>query len=321
MSALLERIGIERPIFQAGMGGGLSGAELAAAVSDAGGLGTIGFLAPDDLRGEIAAARQRTSKPIAVNLLLPFTRTAHYEAADDANAVVTFWGRPRRRTARTWIHQCGSVEEALAARQAGADAVIAQGVEAGGHVRGGLPATELLARTKAALGGAYPVLSAGAVIDSSETAARLEAGAEAVVCGTRFLMSDESGAHTAYKDRLIDADDTVLTELFGFGWPAPHRVVPNAATERWLGSDPRGPAWLRTVQRVTAPALARAPVPMQIRLAATQRPGRPVFGPAAAIAGGPASLVDAGPLYAGQCIARIGDVRPAAELVADLTPG
>lgn len=312
---------MDLPVVQAGMGGGLSRSALAAAVSDSGGLGTIGILAPDDLRTEIAKARQLTDEPIAVNLLLPLARTAHFEAADDADVVVTFWGEPRRRTARTWIHQCGSVDEAVAARRAGANAVIAQGVEAGGHVRGVLPATELLARTIAALGIDYPVLSAGGVTDRSEVASRLDAGAEAVVCGTRFLMSDESGAHSAYKDRLIDADDTVLTELFGFGWPAPHRVVPNAATERWLGRDPRGPGWVRALQRATAPALARAPVPLQLRLAATQRPGRPVFGPAAATAGGPASLADAGPLYAGECIARIADVRPAAELVAELSPG
>ena len=320
MGEFLEHIGVELPVFQAGMGGGLSRGGLAAAVSDSGGLGTIGILAPEDLRGEIAQARQLTDKPIAVNLLLPLARTAHFEAADDADVVVTFWGEPKRRTARTWIHQCGSVAEAIAARDARADAVIAQGLEAGGHVRGAMPATELLERTKAALGDDYPVLSAGGVTDRSETRARLDAGAEAVVCGTRFLMSEESGAHSAYKERLIDADDTVLTQLFGFGWPAPHRVVRNAATDRWLRRDPRGPGWLRALQRATAPALSRAPVPLQLRLAATQRPDRPIFGPAAATADGPISLVDAGPLYAGECIARIGDVRPAAELVAELSP-
>jgi NAD(P)H-dependent flavin oxidoreductase YrpB (nitropropane dioxygenase family) len=320
MKPLLERIGFELPVVQAGMGGGLSRHELAAAVSEAGGLGTIGLLAPDDLRREIAAARGLTEKPIAVNLLLPFARTAHYEAADDADVVVTFWGEPRRRTARTWIHQCGSVEEAQAARSAGADAVIAQGVEAGGHVRGNLPATELLARIQAAVGDDYPVLSAGGVTDRAEAGARLAAGAAAVVSGTRFLMSEESGAHAAYKERLIGASDTVLTELFGFGWPAPHRVVPNAATDRWLKGDPRGPVWLRGIHRGTAAVLSRAPVPMQIRMAATQQPGRPVFGPAAATADGPESLVDAGPLYAGECIERIDDIRPAAELVAELSP-
>ncbi len=319
VGAFLERVGVERPVVQAGMGGGLSTSALAAAVSGAGGLGTIGILAPDDLREEIAAARRLTDRPVAVNLLLPLARTAHFEAADDADVLVTFWGEPRRRTARTWIHQCGSVEEALAACRAGANAVIAQGVEAGGHVRGSVSADELLARTIAALPEGFPVLSAGGVTDASEARARLDAGAEAVVCGTRFLMSEESGAHPAYKERVAEACETVLTELFGFGWPAQHRVVPNAATSRWLRGDPRGPGWLRLLQRATAPALSRAPVPMQLRLAATQRASRPVFGPAAATAGGPESLVDAGPLYAGECVERIGDVRPAAELVEELS--
>lgn len=320
MGAFLERIGVERPIVQAGMGGGLSRSDLAIAVSAAGGLGTIGFLAPDDLRAEIKAARALTDVPLSVNLLLPFARGDHFEAAADADVVVTFWGKPKRRTARTWLHQCGSVEEALAAREAGADAVIAQGIEAGGHVRGTAPAMELLARTRAAVGDGFPVLSAGGVTGRAEVEARLEAGAEAVVCGTRFLMSEESGAHPAYKERLIDAEDTVLTELFGFGWPAPHRVVPNAATERWLRADPRGPRWLRGLQRASAPVFSRAPVPLQLRLAATQQAGRPMFGPAAATADGPESLVEAGPLYAGECIERIGDVRPAAELVRELSP-
>jgi len=160
MGAFLERIGLELPVVQAGMGGGLSGSELAGAVSVAGGLGTIGFLAAGDLRAEITAARRLTDKPVAVNLLLPFARTAHFEAADDANVVVTFWGAPQHQTARVRIHQCGSVEEAVAARRAGANAVIAQGVEAGGHVRGTVPAMELLAQTRTALGDDFPVLTA-----------------------------------------------------------------------------------------------------------------------------------------------------------------
>src|SRR5688572_502318 len=219
MGALLERLGLERPVVQAGMGGGLSGHELAASVSAAGGLGTIGFLGAEDLREQVASARRATDGPIAVNLLLPFARTEHFDAADDADVVVTFWGAPRRRTARPWIHQCGSVEEALAARAAGADAVIAQGIEAGGHVRGSEPALELLERVRRELGDDFPVLSAGGIVDSADAKARLEAGAEAVVAGTRFLMTPESGAHEAYKARLLEANETILTELFGAGWP------------------------------------------------------------------------------------------------------
>jgi len=179
MGAFLERIGMELPIVQAGMGGGLAGAELAAAVSEAGGLGTIGILGPDGLRDEIASARRLTDAPIAVNLLLPLARRSHFEAAGEADVLVTFWGKPVRRAAKTWIHQCGSVDEALAAREAGADAVIAQGVEAGGHVRGTLPAMELLVRTQAALGGAFPVLSAGGIVTSADTRERLEDAAPA----------------------------------------------------------------------------------------------------------------------------------------------
>lgn len=302
------------------MGGGLAGHQLAAAVSAAGGLGTIGFLAPDDLRSEIAAARRLSDRPLAVNLLLPFARRGHFEAASEADVVVTFWGSPKRQTSKIWIHQCGSVEEALAAREAGADAVIAQGVEAGGHVRGTVPAVQLLARVRGAVPDDYPVLSAGDVADASDVKARLDAGAEAVVCGTRFLMTEESGAHSTYKARLVEAQETIVTELFGAGWPAPHRVVPNQATVRWLGRDLRGPGWLRMFHRATAPAFSRVPVPMQFRLAATQKPSRPMFGPTAATVDGPPNLIDAGPLYAGECIDRITDIRPAGELVRELAP-
>ena len=320
MGALLERLGVELPVVQAGMGGGLAGHQLAAAVSAAGGLGTIGILAPGDLRKEIAAGRRLSDGPMAVNLLLPFARRAHFEAASEADVVVTFWGSPTRRTSKIWLHQCGSVEEALAAREAGADGVIAQGVEAGGHVRGTVPAVELLARVRAAVPDEYPVLSAGGIVDASDVKARLDAGADAVACGTRFLLTEESGGHPAYKARLVEARQTVLTELFGVGWPAPHRVIPNQATVRWLRRDPRGPGWLRAFHRATAPLFSRVPVPMQFRLAATQRPSRPLFGPAAATVDGPPNLVEAGPLYAGECIDRISDIRPAGELVHELAP-
>lgn len=117
---------------------------------------------------------------------------------------------------------------------------------------------------------------------------------------------------------MVEARQTVLTELFGVGWPAPHRVVPNQATVRWLERDPRGPGWLRAFHTATAPLFSRVPVPMQFRLAATQRPSRPLFGPAAATVDGPPNLVEAGPLYAGECVDRISDIRPAGELVHEL---
>jgi nitronate monooxygenase len=324
VSGLLERLGIERPVVQAGMGGGLSGHELAAAVSGAGGLGTIGFTGADQLAGEIKLARERlgAGRPIAVNLLLPFARRGHWDAAARADAVVTFWGRPRRRTGGVWIHQCGSIEEARAARAAGADGVIVQGVEAGGHVRGTTPALQLLERTRSALGDGYPVLVAGGIADAADVRAALDGGADAAVLGTRFLMTPESCARDAYKQRLMESRETVLTELFGAGWPrAPHRVIWNEAAERWLTRDRRGPRWVRALNLLSAPALARVPISQQVKLARTQRADRPLLGPLAPVAGGPANLLDAGALYAGESVARIHDLRPAAELVRALAPG
>lgn len=318
--SLLDRLGVERPIVQAGMGGGLARAPLAAAVSAAGGLGTIGLLPPGELLREIAAARERTERPLAANLLLPFARAAHFEAVAGADVVVTFWGEPRRRTERPWIHQCGSVEEALAAQAAGADAVIAQGVEAGGHVRGTTPALELLARVRGELPPDYPVLVAGGMATAADVRAALDAGAAAAVLGTRFLLTPESGAHPLYRERLVGARETVLTELFGMGWPAPHRVVENAALRRWTRGGARGPAAVRALNRATAPLLGRAPARAQEAMVARQTPGLPLFGPIAPTADRPDSLVEAGALYAGETVARIRDIRPAAELVRELAP-
>ena len=157
-----------------------------------------------------------------------------------------------------------------------------------------------------------------AAAERADVEAALAAGADAVVVGTRFLLSPESDAHPEYKRRLLDARDTVLTELFGAGWPAPHRVVRNAATDRWLRDDERGPGWVRTLHRATGPVLSHMPVALIQRAARAQRPGMPLLGPAAATVDDPSSLVDAGPLYAGQCVARIGELRPAAELVRTL---
>lgn len=317
---LFDRLGVESPVVQAGMGSGISRHELAAAVSEAGGLGTIAVNDADAIKRELAAARALTAAPLAVNLLLPFARRDWFEAAAAADVVVTFWGRPKRRTPGIWIHQCGSVAEALAARAAGADAVIVQGVESGGHVRGTVPALELHERVRAALGTGFPTLLAGGVAERVDVALALEAGASGAVAGTRFLLSDESRAHPAYKQRLLDATETTLTELFGAGWPAPHRVVANAATRRWLTGDPRGPRLNRALNWLSAPGARFTPASVQLRLARAQRPDSRLLTPAGATDDGPESLVDAGPLYAGETVARIADIPPAGELVAALTP-
>ncbi len=315
----LASLGVQHPVVQAGMGGGIVRAPLAAAVSEAGGLGTLGLASPRALAAELRAARERTRKPIAVNLLLPFVRPAHADAIRQADVVVTFWGRPRRLSDRPWAHQCGSVAEARAAHAAGADAVIAQGVEAGGHVRGTTPAHALLQEIRSALSPSFPVLLAGGLADASDVRRALDAGAAGAVLGTRFLLTPESGAHPAYVQRLIDGSETVLTELFGQGWPAAHRVIHNGATRHWLCGSERGPRWIRSLNRAGAPLMGRVPIAWHGRVAAVQRPWMPLLSPQPLHAGMPAHLVDATPLYAGQSVARLHDVRPAGELVRELT--
>jgi NAD(P)H-dependent flavin oxidoreductase YrpB (nitropropane dioxygenase family) len=314
VSALLERLGVELPVVQAGMGGGLASHELAAAVSDAGGLGTIGTLPPRALARELAAARARTGRPIAVNLIQALVGRRHWEVAASADVIVTHWGRPRRRTAGAWIHQCGSVAEARAAHAAGADAVIAQGVEAGGHTRAGLSARELFARIRGELPAAYPVLVAGGLADAADVRVALDAGAVAAVLGTRFLMTEESRAHAGYKSRLVEGRETLLTDLFGFGWPAPHRVLPNAATRRWLRSDQRSPFGIRTLNRISAP-LGRLPLPGS---PPAQRVEFPLLTPYSVTDARPDSQVEAGALYAGVTVARIDDIRAAGALTREL---
>jgi nitronate monooxygenase len=316
----IASVTFDRPVVQAGMGGGLSQHELAAAVTAAGGLGTVGMMNADAVEWEIQQVRERTDLPVAANLLLPLTRRAHWEAASKADLVVTFWGRPRRMGSTPWVHQCGSLDEALEAQRAGADGVIVQGVEAGGHVRGTEPALTLLQRVRAALPPGYPVLSAGGIATADDVRERLDAGATAAVLGTRFLMTEEGSAHPAYKQRLMEGRETVLTELFGMGWPAPHRVLWNEATERWLTGNKRGPGWVRAANRLTAPLAKRTPESLQFRLVRLQRGSIPLLTPLAVTRDLPSRLLDVTPLYAGETVARIHDVGRAADVVVELSP-
>jgi NAD(P)H-dependent flavin oxidoreductase YrpB (nitropropane dioxygenase family) len=302
------------------MGGGLSRHELAAAVSDAGGLGTIAVNGAAAIRREVEAARKLTGRPVAVNILLPLARRDWFAAAAEADVVVTFWGRPRRRTAGVWLHQCGSVTEAQEAQAAGADAVIVQGIEAGGHVRGTTPGLELLEHVRPVLPSDYPLLLAGGIAERGDVQQALEAGASGAVAGTRFLLAEESRAHPDYTQRLLDAQDTLVTELFGTGWPAPHRVVPNAATDHWLNGNGEMPRLNRVLNRLSAPASRFMPSALQRRTVLAQRPGSRLLSPQTVTDDGPDTMVDAGPLYAGVTVARIHDVRPAGELVQALTP-
>ena len=329
MTTFARRIGLERPVVQAGMGGGLSTADLAAAVSNAGGLGTVGIL-PDAAAFEAELRRARSlapQRPLAANLLLPFARRAHVDAciATAVDVAVLFCGTAPQAVARLRaagilvLQQVGTADQARRAIGDGVDGLVAQGIEAGGHLLGEAPTITTL-RSVLAVAGERPVLAAGGIHSRPTAAAALGAGAAAVVAGTRFLLTDECNAHPAYKRRVLGATRTLDTQLFSVGWSDRHRVVPNAATERWCRRSERGPAAVVAINRALAPALQRLPARLATASLSQQRLALPLYGPAAALAGMDDRLIEVTPLYAGTCAAEIHDVIPAAHAVAELAP-
>jgi len=221
----------------------LANPELAAAVSQAGALGmvSVGGLPPEKVTRELELVRKRTSRPFGANFLIPgLTDEDLPELSESVKAasklsrlVEFFYHEPQAQLVKV-VHseralacwQVGSKEEAGAAIDAGCDIVIAQGIEAGGHIRGhvGLMALldQVLSKTD------VPVIAAGGISSGRAMAAALAAGASAVRVGTRFAAAEEAGAHPVYQKALVkaEAEDTVFTEAFGTGWPnAPHRVI------------------------------------------------------------------------------------------------
>ncbi len=249
---ITELLGVEYPIISAPMGPDLSGHALVGAVSEAGGFGLLQaqFASPAVFRDEIRKTRAVTSKPFGMNLLLHFPIEEQFAICleESVAAVSFFWGDPSPYVERAHdagvlvIHQVGSVEAALRAADAGVDVIIAQGVEAGGHVEGEQSTLTLVPRVVDAVR-PVPVAAAGGIADARGVAAVLALGAEAAVLGTRFLAARESLAHPEYKRRLVGASgvDAVRTTLFGHGWPnAPHRTLRTAFVDHWLDATDRG---------------------------------------------------------------------------------
>jgi nitronate monooxygenase len=322
VSDFLDRLGVELPVIQAGMGGGIAGGSLAGAVSAAGGLGTVGIMPPEAMEAELRIARELAAgAPVSANLLVPFTRRAHVELCLrlEVEAVVIHGGIDPQLIGSLAgggalpLQTVGTPVEARRALAYGAAGLVVQGGEAGGHLVGVEPALDALVRVAEVAAGA-PLWLAGGIAEVADVRRALDAGAEAAVAGTRFLLSDECAAHPGYKQRVLDSEQTLATMLFGLGWPMRHRVVPNAATERWCARDPAGPRAMRLLYRASSP-LARLPMSLAQASFRRQRPGVPLFGPAMPLAGDPEQLLDAAALYAGETAARIDAIVPAAEAV------
>ncbi len=287
--------GVDLAVCQAGMAG-IAGPELAAAVSEAGGLGHLGGLRlpPAALRAAIRDTRHLTARPFGVNLVTacaPGTFEAQLRVVleERPRVLSLFWGGFEEAVARARaagilvMVQVGSPTEARRAVEAGADVLIAQGIEAGGHVRGRLGLLPLLAAVLE-IAGARPVLAAGGIAGDAEVRAVCGLGAAGVWVGTAFVATRESDAHEIYKERLLAAsgEATEYRTGYSYGWGigAPHRVIP-------------GPGRLDPLRLVAGGARRRDRAVWARRIS----------------------------LYAGQGVGRVRHLLPAAELVARLARG
>ncbi|MFL5578560.1 MAG: NAD(P)H-dependent flavin oxidoreductase [Gemmatimonadaceae bacterium] len=313
----LQRLGVELPICQAPIGS-LASAELAAAVSEAGALGHVActWRGVDDLRALFRRVRALTSRAFGANFVLDFPIEEQLSVALDHGVPVVsfFWGDgapylPRVHAAgAVAIQVVGSVEEARCAADAGFDLLVAQGRDAGGHVRGEQGTMTLVPEVVDALA-PLPVLAGGGIVDRRGVAAAFALGAQGVWVGTRFAASREANAHPVYQDLLVAATgaDTVHSTVFDVGWPgAPMRTLRNSTVRAWEAAG-----------RPAAPGRPHEGEPVARRGDGPALPRYHFAAPTREAAGD----VEAMALYAGEGAGLVRAVEPAASIVADLAAG
>src|SRR5262245_6717833 len=231
---ICDLFGIEYPIFLAGMGQ-VAYADVCAAVSEAGGFGTLGMVgaSPQQIRAEMRKVKARTKKPFGVDLLqaLPDQVEAAIDVIieEGAAAFIAGLGIPGPVVGRCHdggvqvVSMCGTVDHARRAEDAGCDIVVAQGTEAGGHT-GKVAAMALVPQTVDAV--RIPVLAAGSIVDGRGFVAALALGAQGIWMGTRFIASREARAAQQFKERVVEArgSDTIVTRCYS---GKPMRVITN----------------------------------------------------------------------------------------------
>ncbi len=312
---LLSLFGLKYPILQAPVGFA-SGPDLVIAVCKAGAMGSMALTraSPEEATERVKKVLAATSAPFAVNYILAFEPRSLAAALDARAPVIQFsWGIPESQIVAL-VHGAGakvgvqvaSSDGARAALDAGADYLVCQGTEAGGHVQASSSLLEILPSVLTEAHG-KPVFAAGGIADGAGIKRVLEAGASGASLGTRFVATQESYAHPDYKQALIkaDASDTVLTVCFEGGWPnAPHRTLRNATFRRWeaAGCPPSGK------RPGEGDILARRPDGSSVlRYAA--------FSPSKTIAG---DRITECALHAGLGVGQVKDIPPAGDLVRRL---
>ena len=306
-----ELLGIELPIVEAPLS---ADPRLPAAVSNAGGLGSLGLSWSDDAGDVVRETAALTDRPFAGNFVLTSDQRPRVEQALSAGLrlVSLIWGDPDsyvdlvHDAGGLLIHTVGSAEEARRAVGAGVDIIVAQGWEAGGHVWGGVATLPLVPAVVDAVAPA-PVIAAGGIGDARGVAAVLALGAQAALLGTRFLLAEEMPIHEEYRRRLIAATETDAEwypDLYDVGWPdSPHRAIHNSTAEMWeaAGQPPLGSR------------------PQEGDVLAHFASGDPIvrYSPAPPMVG-TTGQIEPLSLWAGQSVALAKQSQPAAEIVAEL---
>jgi len=316
--SLSDTLGIEHSIVQAPVGSATT-PELAAAVADAGGLGTLAvtWREPAAIREQLAAALSRTDGVVGANLVvdetarnLPLPEQLDACLAAGVDVVSLSFGKADpyveqvHEAGATVLQTVGSAEAARDAVEAGVDAVVAQGWEAGGHVQSEVATMPLVPRVVDAVP-ETPVVAAGGIADGRGIAAALALGADGAWLGTRFLATEEANVHEAYRERVTGADETetAFGEVFDEGWPeTPHRVLEN-----------------ETVQAYREAGRPEADRPGEGETVAKTPDGAPVSRYEDSLAvPGMAVAPEKLPLYAGQSVGLTGETRPAGKVVETL---
>ncbi|MCI8977150.1 enoyl-[acyl-carrier-protein] reductase FabK [Lachnospiraceae bacterium 54-11] len=260
---ITELLGIEEPIIQGGMAW-VAEYHLAAAVSEAGGFGIIGAASapPEVVREQIHKVRELTDKPFGVNVMLMSpgaAEVAKVAAEEKVKAVTTGAGNPAAYM-EMWkdagirvIPVVASVAMARMMEKAGADAVVAEGTESGGHIGS---ATTMTLVPQVADAVKIPVIAAGGIGDGRGFAAALMLGAKAVQMGTRFIVAKESIVHANYKERVIKAKD-IDSEVTGRSTGHPIRVLRNKMTREYLRMEAEG-VGLEELEMLTLGSLRKA---------------------------------------------------------------
>src|ERR1700677_3438222 len=305
-------LGIEQPIVQAPMA---AIPPLAAAVSNAGGLGMVTLTWSDDPGAVVREAAALTARPLGGNFVLTSDHHRPLDQALEAGLrVVSFmWGDPSSYITAVHdaggvvLHTVGSAEEARRAVGSGVDVVVAQGWEAGGHVWGSVATLPLVPAVVDAVA-PVPVIAAGGIGDARGVAAVLALGGPAAWLGTRVLLAEERPIHEDYRRALIAAAETDpqrYPNLYSVGWPdSPHRALRNSTADAWEAAGP--------------PPLAQRPGQGDVIAHFASGEAIVRYEPAPPMAGTTGDI-EALSMWAGQSVALATQPQSAADIVAELT--